>query len=130
VCSSLSSAQVMAKRHANPSYRSTFTNPSSPRGAVRGENCQRPTGQMAKGSLAREEPETLLLAAPSEIVAARNRSSKGLALPAPFSFQLAPLPGGSEETLLMKSRVKLVDSLRAQELVSEDVPRPAASRWP
>jgi hypothetical protein len=32
MCSSLSSAQVMAKRHANPSYRSTFTI-RAPRGA-------------------------------------------------------------------------------------------------
>ena len=32
VCSTFSSAQVMAKRHANPSYRSTFTI-EAPRGA-------------------------------------------------------------------------------------------------
>ena len=32
VCSTFSSAQVMAKRHANPTYRSTFTI-QAPRGA-------------------------------------------------------------------------------------------------
>jgi hypothetical protein len=32
VCSTLTSAQVMAKRHANPTYRSTFTI-RAPRGA-------------------------------------------------------------------------------------------------
>jgi hypothetical protein len=32
VCSTFSSAQVMAKRHANPSYHSTFTI-EAPRGA-------------------------------------------------------------------------------------------------
>jgi len=84
LCSSLSSAQVMAKRHANPSIPFHLYNPSSPRSTVCGENCQRPTGQMAKGSLTREEPESLWLAQ-SGIVVARNRSPKGLAMFFQFS---------------------------------------------